>query len=72
MFWLGKKAKRGIEEKILEPIARIEKIQTVQAENHLQTIQANTAKTVEVLEKMVVAQAETNGFLRGIVEGHKL
>ena len=36
-----------------------------QAQNHLEHIQANTAKTNEVLEKMATGQAEMNGWLKG-------
>src|ERR1700753_3049256 len=48
-------------------LERIETIQTVQAENHLNTIQGNTGKTVELLEKMQVGQAEMNGYLKGVL-----
>jgi hypothetical protein len=39
----------------------------VQAENHLHTIQGETGKTVEILEKMQNSQAEMNGYLRGVL-----
>ncbi len=37
----------------------------VQAENHLQTIQTNTGKTNDILERMAEGQAEMNGWLKG-------
>jgi hypothetical protein len=37
----------------------------VQSENHLTTIQGNTAKTNEILERMASGQAEMNGWLKG-------
>jgi hypothetical protein len=48
-------------------LERIENVQGVQAENHLHTIQGNTGKTVEILEKMQLGQAEQNGYLRGLL-----
>jgi len=48
-------------------LERIENVQGVQAENHLHTIQGNTGKTVEILEKMQLGQAELNGYLRGLL-----
>lgn len=53
--------------RVTSRLERIETIQGVTAENHLTTIQTNTAKTVEVLEDMKVGQAELNGYLRGIL-----
>jgi hypothetical protein len=50
-----------------ERLERIETVQGVQAENHLCTIQGNTGKTVEILEKMQVGQAEFNGYLKGFL-----
>lgn len=43
----------------------IESTTRTQAENHLFTIQSNTSKTNDLLEKVVEGQAEMNGFLRG-------
>ena len=40
-----------------------------QAENHLQTIQHNTAQTNDLLVKVIEGQAETNGFLKGAFRG---
>jgi hypothetical protein len=37
-------------------------------ENHLHTIQDNTGRTVELLERMVYEQAEFNSYLRGKLE----
>lgn len=51
-----------------ERLERIETVQGVQAENHLHTIQGNTGKTVEILEKMQIGQAELNGYLKGILK----
>lgn len=48
-----------------EKITLIQHATQVQAENHLQTIQLNTAKTNEILEKMATGQAEMNGWLKG-------
>jgi hypothetical protein len=38
---------------------------TTITENHLTHVQENTAKTVELLERMVTEQAELNGYLKG-------
>lgn len=48
-----------------ERLVNIESTTRVQAENHLNTIQANTSKTNELLGKVVENQAEMNGFLKG-------
>jgi hypothetical protein len=48
-------------------LARIEQVQGVQTENHLKTIETNTAKTNEILEKMELQSAELTGFLKGIL-----
>lgn len=52
---------RGIKEKL----SLIEQTTRVQAENHLHTIQENTAKTNELLEKVVLNQVDMNGWLKG-------
>lgn len=46
-------------------ISSIHQIAQVQAENHLSTIQVNTGKTNEILEKMAAGQSEMNGWLKG-------
>lgn len=43
----------------------IQQTAQVQAENHLTTIQTNTGKTNEILERMAEGQAEMNGWLKG-------
>lgn len=66
--WLGKyfgsqlvKEWRDAKEKLIA----IEATTRVQAENHLHTIEANTAKTNELLTKVVDGQIEMNGWLKG-------
>jgi hypothetical protein len=66
--WLGKyvghsiaKEWRGIKDKL----TLIEETTRVQAENHLTTIQVNTGKTNDLLEKVVENQTELNGWLKG-------
>lgn len=66
--WFGKYVLKNIKQEWKEMKDRLMTIETttrVQAENHLNTIQANTAKANELLEKMVENQAEMNGFLKG-------
>jgi hypothetical protein len=53
--------------KVLDGLERIEKVQGVQAENHLRTIETNTAMTNTILEKMELQSAELTGFLKGIL-----
>ena len=53
--------------KVLDGLERIEKVQGVQAANCLTTIQANGARTNEILEKMELQSAELTGFLKGIL-----
>ena len=48
-------------------LERIESVQGVQAENHLKTIEANTGKTNEHLEKIEIGQAELNGYIKGFL-----
>ena len=40
----------------------------LQRTNHLHHIQENPAKTVTLLESMTKEQAETNGYLKAVVE----
>ena len=47
-------------------LERIESVQGVQAENHLKTIENNTSRTNEILEKMELQSAELTGYLKGI------
>jgi hypothetical protein len=66
--WFGKRAASGFAADIKDAKQRlvtIEETTRVQAENHLATIQANTSKTVEVLEDMRKDQAELLGYIRG-------
>ncbi len=70
VWWTMKKIFSGIKTewvKLRDGIDRIEKIQTVQAANCLTTIQANGARTNEILEKMELQSAELTGFLKGIL-----
>jgi hypothetical protein len=53
--------------KVLDGLERIEKVQGVQAENHLHAIEISTAKTNDILEKMELQSAELTGFLKGIL-----
>lgn len=66
--WFFKNLYNDIKEEWSDTKKRLITIETttcVQAENHLNTIQANTAKTNELLEKISENQAEMNGFLKG-------
>lgn len=46
-------------------LTAIQQTAQVQSENHLTTIQGNTAKTNDILERMASGQAEMNGWLKG-------
>ena len=50
---------------VKEKLTAIEATTRVQAENHLETIQHQGAKTNELLEKVVENQIELNGWLKG-------
>jgi hypothetical protein len=43
------------------------KLDTIQ-NNHLHTIQENTGRSAELLEKLVEGQAELNGYIKGKLE----
>ena len=49
-----------------DTLDRIEKVQGVQAENHLLTIENNTTRTNELLQAIHDGQLEMSGFLRGM------
>jgi hypothetical protein len=51
-----------------ERLATIESIARNQAENHLKTIQTEAIKQTALLEEMLKAQAETNGFLKAVCD----
>lgn len=48
-----------------DTLSSIKTTTQVQAENHLTTIQGNTAQTNVLLEKVVENQIELNGWLKG-------
>jgi hypothetical protein len=54
--------------KVTGRLERIENVQGVQAENHLTTIQTNTAKTNEILLTVQLNLAEQTGYLKAIAE----
>jgi competence protein ComGF len=51
-----------------DDLNHIKNIQGVQAENHLTTIQNESIKTNELLNDMRTQNAETNGYLKAIVD----
>jgi hypothetical protein len=53
---------------VTERLERIEDVQGVQAENHLNTIQAESLKQTDLLTEMVKEQAGTNGYLKALVD----
>jgi competence protein ComGF len=55
-------------EQLREDLNHIKNIQGVQAENHLTTIQSESIKTNELLNDMRTQNAETNGYLKAIVD----
>ena len=52
--------------KVTARLERIESVQIVQSENHLATIESNTTRTNELLEKIHDGQMEMSGFLKGM------
>lgn len=71
IFWLGKKFGSHLAKTVTDAESKLTKIHevvTVQAENHLCTIQANTGETNKVLGDIRVQMAEQNGYLRALVE----
>lgn len=62
-YFVGKAKQEWTEMKTT--VGTIESTTREQAGNHLHTIEENTAKTNELLEKLVEGQAEMSGFLRG-------
>jgi hypothetical protein len=70
LWWIMKKIFGNLKAewtKVIDGLERIEKVQGVQAENHLKTIETNTAMTNTILEKMELQSAELTGFLKGIL-----
>jgi hypothetical protein len=53
--------------KAVEVLNRLEKVQTIQVENCLSTIQKNGSATNDLLAQIHLEQAEMNGFLKGIL-----
>ncbi len=52
-------------QEVKDKLSIIETTAKEQAGNHLHTIQENTSRTNELLEKVVTNQIELNGWLRG-------
>ena len=70
--WLGKYVAKSIKAEWQDAKGKLDSIANttqVQAENHLHTIQENTAKSNVLLERVVEGQAEMNGFLKGAFRG---
>ena len=68
-WWLMKKfigVLKSEWSKVKDGLDRIEKIQTLQAENHLRTIETNTATAVQVLEKIHDSQLEMSGYMKAM------
>lgn len=66
--WVTKYFVRSLQKEwrgIKDQLKLIEQTTRVQAENHLATIQTNTGKTNDLLEKVVENQIELNGWLKG-------
>lgn len=66
--WAVKYIGHSIRKEWQEVKAKLDELMTitkVQAENHLQTIQTNTSKTNDLLEKVVDNQIEMNAWLKG-------
>ena len=53
---------------VTDRLERIEMVQGAQAENHLNTIQANSTKACEILSDIQLSMAEQNGYLKAISE----
>jgi hypothetical protein len=71
-MWLAKRVGRSIKDEWKDTKDKLNAIATttqIQAENHLTTIQHNTARSNDLLEKVVEGQAEMNGFLKGAFRG---
>ena len=51
-----------------ESLVKLNDEVVLQRTNHLHHIEENTAKTVTLLESMTREQAETNGYLKAVVE----
>jgi hypothetical protein len=72
LIWFAKYVGRSVKDEWKDTKEKLNAIATttqVQAENHLTTIQQNTAKSNDLLEKVVEGQAEMNGFLKGAFRG---
>lgn len=54
--------------KAFATLSRLEQITSVQAENHLTTIQAEAIKQTALIGNMIKEQAETNGYLKAVVD----
>jgi hypothetical protein len=66
--WVAKYFVRSLQKEwrgIKDQLKLIEQTTRVQTENHLTTIQTNTGKTNDLLEKVVENQIELNGWLKG-------
>jgi DNA topoisomerase IA len=65
--WLGK-AMIGKLNKAFETLDQIKTITSVQAENHLKTIQDEAIKQTALMSEMIKESAETNGYLKAVVD----
>ncbi len=68
--WLGKRFGDHVANRLNHAESKLDEIHTVvtvQAENHLKTIQENTAKTNDLLNEIRVEMALQSGYLKGIV-----
>jgi hypothetical protein len=52
----------------MERLKHIETVTNVATENHLTTIETNSKKTVEVLEKIHDGQLEMSGYIKAMVD----
>jgi hypothetical protein len=69
LVWMGKYLGSFMTKRIAETESKLTKIHdvvTVQAENHLCTIQANTGETNRVLNEIRLQMAEQNGYLKAM------
>jgi hypothetical protein len=64
---LGSRFKRDWDT-AMEKLGNIEQKVSVQAENHLYSIQEESKRQTTLLQDMVKEQAETNGYLKAVVE----
>jgi hypothetical protein len=71
LWWAMKRAFKAAADKLESveaKVTEIHKVTSVQAENHLSTVQAEAVKQTALLETMIKEQATTNGYLKAVVE----